>query len=232
MKYMKNLLWLCTLAGLSCVPSTSPIRISGLYPLSVGTQGECKLDSKVGQIGGLLDPQGGGDFGLVVGIDSELTPAPIESSQQRSLIEAGRFNFNVEAFVLNYRSTNPVISFEQETVPVAFIVKPSSTDNRIGADIIGDKAAAKMKNQLNNPDQTTQLIVGIALKGKLSSGETVTSNTLDFPIDVRPMRNADGTVGCMGSGEVVRNGPCGLRGGQGGYTYVCCTGPGTPVGCP
>ena len=226
-KPISKLLALLLLGAISCVPGSSPIRITGTFS-AVDDMGACTLDNDIGQTLGRLDASGGGDYLIVLQVESELNAgAQITNHRGLALTGTGKHIFVVDGLFLTYRSTNPVITFEQEVIPISSSFDPETNDNRLGVDIIGDKAATRLRDMLTDPMQVTQLFVNVQLRGHLESGETVQSNTLTYPIEVRTSNAA-----CPEPGNVTRTGPCGVRGGQDGTTFSCCTGPGVPVGCP
>ncbi|MBK7860389.1 MAG: hypothetical protein IPJ65_17610 [Archangiaceae bacterium] len=230
MRDLSSRFWLAAVtAMMGCVPGTSPIRINDIFPIDTGSMGdECNLDAKVAVTRGRLDASGGGDLLVVLSVDSELSVAPaVINTNNIRLDTDGKHTFVMEALTVTYKSTNPVIQFETEQLPISGVLKASSADNRIGVDIIGDKAADKLRTQLTDTTQVTQLSVTMTLKGHLTSGESVTSNPVVFPVEVTTSNAA-----CPEPGNVTRTGPCGVRGGQGGSSFACCTGPGAPVGCP
>lgn len=214
--------------GTGCVPGESPIRITGFFSVDTGTGGaECNLDNEVGQTRGFLDASGGGDYVVVMNIASDVTAEPVlQSARGLDLTGPGSRNFLATEVFLTYRSVNPTITFDPESIPITATFAPNTAENRLAADIIGDKAATRLRDMLSDPTITTILTVNVQLRGRLESGETVHSNSLSFPIEVKPS-NAP----CTEPGNVARTGPCGARGGQDGTPVICCTGPGMPAGC-
>ncbi len=227
-KLYTALLSFTVLLATSCVPGESPIRILGFFSVDTGMGGaECMLTNDVGQTRGRLDASGGGDYVVVMQVASDVTSQPVlQNARGLDLTGPGSRNFVATEIFLTYRSVNPSITFDAETIPIVATIAPATSDNRIAADIIGDKAATKLRDMLSDPTITTILTVNVQLRGRLESGETIHSNTLSFPIEVTPS-NAP----CPEPGNVARTGPCGARGGQDGTPVICCTGPGMPAGC-
>jgi hypothetical protein len=228
-KMISRWMSLAVVALVGCVPGSSPIRINGLFPIDTGMGGaECNLQTDIGISRGRLDASGGGDYILVLRVASDLDNAyTIQSNRGVDLTPVSVRNFNFDQVALTYRSINPSITFEAETIPATGTVPPGEAEALVSTDIIGDKAAARLRDMLTDPTVTTQLTVNIQLRGHLESGETVQSNTVSFPIEVTTTNAA-----CTEPGNVTRSGPCGSRGGQDGSVFACCTGPGAPVGCP
>lgn len=228
MRNLKStLLSVMLLGAASCVPGSSPIRITGVFPIDLGMGGtECNIDSDIGITRGRLDASGGGDYLLVLGVTSDLDNSyTIMNNRGVNLTEVGARNFTYREVALSYTSLNPPLTILPETIPTAGTITPGG-EARITTDVIGDEAAKVLRDMLTDDTQTTQLTVNIQLRGSLASGETVHSNTVSFPIEVTTTNS-----GCL-DGNVTRTGPCGVRGGQDGSAFACCTGPGTPVGCP
>ncbi|MBL8952633.1 MAG: hypothetical protein JNK82_17775 [Myxococcaceae bacterium] len=206
----------------ACVPGSSPIRIVGTFSVNTGmNNNECNLDDDVGRYAGRLDASGGGDFMLVFAVNNEMNAQQqILNDRNVPLTTVGKRNFILESLQLTYRST-PVIQFEAEQIPMYGVIAPSTLDNRLLVDIIGDKAAARLREQVTDREATVQLTVNATLKGRTEQGETLVSNTVTFPIEVF-------TSDSQCTDGVVRDGPCGSRGGQAGFPPTCCmTGPGT-----
>ena len=228
MRNLKStLLSLMVLGTVSCVQGSSPVRITGFFPIDTGMGGaECNLDTDLFITRGRLDASGGGDYLLVLGLASDLDNAyTIVNNRGVNLSEVGARNFNYREVVLTYATVPPLTFPRGDTIPTSGILEPGA-EARISVDVIGDEGAKVLREQLTDDTKTTLLTVNIQLRGSLSSGETVHSNTVSFPIEVRTT-NANCT-----DGNVTRTGPCGVRGGQDGTMFACCTGPGTPVGCP
>ncbi len=213
-----TILSFCLVASAGCVPGTSPIRIVNIFPINTGSGGtECKLDSTITQGRGRLDASGGGDYVVVLGVVSELDDSTqIVSNRGVALTGPQKRNFVVDTVGLTYKS-NPVIQFEAEQLQQYFEVLPGSDDNRMSVDIIGDKAADRLRTMVTDTTTTTQLTVTIQLKGHLASGESVSSNPINFPIEV-----FTSDANCPEPGNVAHTGPCGVRGGQDTTVVTCC----------
>lgn len=228
MRNLKStLLSLLMLAAVGCVPGSSPIRITGVFPIDLGMGGnECNLDSDISITRGRLDASGGGDYLVVLGVVSDLDDQyTIQNNRGVMLTQVGARNFSLREVFLTYSSLDPPITFPPEAIPTSGTVLAGGA-SRFTADVIGDGAAKLLRDMLSDDTRTTKLTVNIQLRGNLQSGETVHSNTVAFPIEVNTTN-----AGCI-DGNVTRTGPCGVRGGQDGTMFACCTGPGTPVGCP
>lgn len=237
-KLSSTLFVVAALGVVSCVPGNSPIRIVGVFPVNAGTTGTgCQLDSKVGQTTGKLDVSGGGDYLIVLELDSELDDSrQIITSSGAVLTGPGRKNYVVDGVAVSYSTRNldgtmtGAITFAQtdaEVIPAYLVIKPNTTGTRLGTDIIGDKGAKKLRENFTDPALRLLLTVNVQVRGHLESGETVPSNTVSFPIEL-----FSSDANCTNPGEVTRTGPCGSRGGQDGTLFQCCTAAGTPVGCP
>jgi len=221
------------LTGLGCLPSSSPIRIRGVTPIGKATPDtDCALDVMINTTTGRLDPSGGGDFVVVLNIDSELTENPeIINERGVQLTTPGKRNYVIEQIALGYRFTerpmSAPVTFENETIPVYFEILPNSEGNKLATDIIGDKAATRLRNMAVDPTVESQLLVTIQTKGRTASGDSLASNPITFPITVQTSDTQ-----CPEPGNVTFTGPCGTRGGQEGYPFTCCvTGMGMP-NCP
>ena len=227
MRNLKStLLSLVALTAVGCVPGSSPIRITGFFPIDTGSaMNECNIDSELFITRGRLDASGGGDYLLVIGLASDLdNQYTIMNNRGVNLTEVRARTFTFRELLLTY-ATVPAVTFPRgDTIPISGTIEPGAVA-RVSTDIIGDEGAKVLREQLTDDTKTTALNVTVSVRGSLGSGETVTSNPVVFPIEVRT------TNRCL-DGNVTRTGPCKVRGGQDETMFECCTGPGTPVGCP
>jgi hypothetical protein len=148
-----------------------------------------------------------------------------------TLTSLGKRNAGLETVALSYRFTQTPMSapvtFEAETYPIYFELPPESDENKLALDIVGDKAAVRLRNMATDPTVESQLLVTVQLKGRTASGETIATNAITFPITVFTSDTM-----CGEPGNVTLTGFCGTRGGQDGTTFTCCTTGGMMPKCP
>jgi hypothetical protein len=213
---MRNwILGLMLLTGLGCVPGNSPIRIIQTQALDT----DCKTSDMLQIAHGVLDIAGNGAYIVDLAVESEIAPPPMTqtNSMMMTLNTPGAHNFNIETLALTYKSTDPSITFDPENIGVFGVVKPASKFDLIGS-VIGPKAVQKLKDNVNDPmaDPKTVLNVNITVKGRLESGEAISSNTITLPITVKTS-TTDPTL-CKAWAPA---GPCMAAPGQDGAPVMC-----------
>ncbi|MFZ5468526.1 MAG: hypothetical protein ACOZIN_03725 [Myxococcota bacterium] len=199
------------LAG--CAVSDDPIRLLGTHAL----QQDCEA-SEFQLVRGSLDISSTSNYFIQFEMESSLQATTTESGGEQ-LAGANRNDFFAEEIVFTYSST-PSIPFEQERVSMHFVLPPEAARDQstLNTSLIGPKAGQRLSDSLPNAGDELELLVTAQLRGKLASGQSVSSNTVDYPIHV--FRSGTPLPLCA-PGEVLTGGPCGTVGGQDGTVPVC-----------
>jgi len=194
----------------SCLQGDSPIRVLGANPLDRA----CTPIDR-GILAGSLDLAGGGDYQVQFTVQNELVGTSTTSGGQ-VLASAHRNDWVGSQLVFTYAST-PSLSFETELVPVHYVIEAGSS-SLLKFGLIAPKAAQRLADSVP-AGNTLDLSASFEIRGKLFSGQQITTTKATFPIFVFN----SGFSGCAGDlGPVSRNGPCGTLGGQDGIPLGCC----------
>jgi len=97
---------------------------------------------------------------------------------------SNRLDFFGREIVLNYESRNPSTSFTEEVIPIYLVVPAGTTDTNVIVPMIGDKARAKLEGAVPTFPDVMTLLVSMRLKGEMSSGSSVETNEVIFPIQI------------------------------------------------
>jgi hypothetical protein len=205
------LLLAVAMMGTGCmVENDAAIKIRGAYSLSA--EAECEINDDVEIYRGSLDIAAAQSFRLVFKIASNLQV--IETVGSGDIIVPGNRNdFYGEEIVFNYSSTPP-LTFQEEIVPVHFVISPSSESNTV-LDLLAPVAT---QNLWDNVVDYTELAVTFYVRGRLASGQRLQTSEVTYPIGV--YRSA--FAGCPAGVRMAPSGPCGSGGGQNGSIVACC----------
>ena len=218
---------LLTLAAAALVFSgcanDSPLYVTGFYSADPLNTGDCQLTAGAVQQGaGSLDLSGSSDYQLVVALRSELDATldtkadtvKLVTGMQRNTVIIDTVNF---VYTSAPTSTVASVTYEAESVPVAFVLAPGSPATfRMG--IIGPKAFEALSKAVANAGETSELRVRIQFAGSILSGGRIASSPISFPITV--FRSG---FSCSAGTFLCRTGACGNVGGQDGSPLVCST---------
>jgi hypothetical protein len=163
-----------------CVPGNSPIRVTELNPI----KDDCTLDSNRSLGGGSLDLSGLGTYLVNVHLVSDLGMQTQLDTNGTLISGPGVNNFAEEAVDFTYTSKNPIISFAAERVAFAGYLLAGQDQDLSSFNLIGPNALQKLRDNVNDPTQLTQLTVNFTIKGHLESGQPESAETVTFPITV------------------------------------------------
>jgi hypothetical protein len=136
--------------------------------------------------------------------------------------DTNRLDFFGNEIVLNYEArlrdpALPTPTFTEEAIPVHLVVAAGETDSTVVVNLIGDKARAKLEGTVPTAPEVMTLLVSMKIKGEMSSGSSVETNEVTFPISISRRG------GACAAGKVTtpkEDGPC-ANPGQDGRGFTC-----------
>lgn len=213
----------------SCVPNDSSIHILNAFPLSptAGAQGCTALT--IALYSGSLDISATSRYLLQFQMES--TFEIINTTGTTDVIQGPQRNdFIADAILFSYSATPPVAGLANEVVPVAFrIPAGASTGTFMQVYMITANTYQALLATVGR-GQTVTINITIQVRGRLASGQRLSSNKVTFPIQVYN----SGFSGTCAVGDVrIPSGPCATPGGQDGSLVGCCRDfTPRPTGCP
>ncbi len=220
MKWILPALALCASVGCA-VPNDSPIRILGARPLKPSDTDCAAFEEMI--LAGSLDIGAQPAYFVQLDMQSDLQQIDTSTGGQK-LADGSRNNFYGNEMLVTYSST-PALTFEQESVPIHFVIEPGA-DAFVRLNLLSRKALDVLTAGVGT--DTIDLRVQLEFRGALASGQKLRSNTIVYPIEIRD----SGFAGCAMGTLLKRNGPCGNWGGQDGIPVVCCpVDPADPTKC-
>jgi hypothetical protein len=211
MKWILPALALCCSFG--CITNDSPIRLLGAHPLKVSDTDCAAEDVQI--ISGRLDVSAQPSYLLQFDLESDMQRINTNTGGT-SIADESRNNFYANEVILSYTST-PALTFEQESVPVHFVVEPGSPAI-VRMNILTRKAYTVLSQNVLVPSDKLDLRLQLEFRGYLASGQKLRSNSIVYPISVF----TSGFTGCPANTLLTRTGPCGSTGGQDGAPVICC----------
>lgn len=208
---------LIALAG--CGAADSPIRIGGARALKVGSSadGICEAEDSY-RIRGALDLAGSMGYLARFDVESSLLPRKTVVGDEE-LSPESQTDFISELLVFRY-SSMPSLPFEEEAIPVHFIL-PAKSEDWILIDLLGPKAARILRDSVT-VGNSVDVEATFHMEGRMAwGGGVIRSNRVVFPLTVFD----SGAPACAAGVRRVPNGPCGGSGGQDGTVVACCDDP-------
>jgi hypothetical protein len=216
-RLLTALLAISAMTSVGCTYEDTPIRLLNARPVS-GEPSACS-PGDIAQYTGSLDASGQGSYLIAFNTESNIQSLST-STGGVSIAGPDRNDFLAKEMLLTYTS-NPALPFEQEIVPVWFVIRAGASGDGswIIVDLLGPKAAETLAGGVGA--EPVQLTVSFQLAGELYSGQKVRSSTASFPITV----TNSGFAGCAAGDRIAPTGPCGSGGGQDGARIGCCSDP-------
>jgi hypothetical protein len=197
-------------AAAGCHQPDTSVDIGNAFPLDK----DCKQDNTISQVGGSMNVALTQSFRISFDVSSSLQPVDVSTTSGTTIKDSTVSEAIVEEVRYTYASS-PDLGLGSVSDPIHLVVAPNSTDRWIALNLFpgaaGDQLAAGVV-----PGDRVEVSVGVQLAGKLRSGASFTSNSVNFPVTVE-------NVAC-GTGMVRPTsiaGPCGNLG-QDGFVEACC----------
>jgi len=201
---MKRLLLVAALAagGVSCVEGNRAVQILQANQMDA----DCSTGESL--INGTLNYDVSNNYLANFTIFS-----PVQTQAGGS---SNRLDFFGKEIVLNYESRNPPVSFSEESIPVHLVVTAGENDSSVVVPLIGDKARAKLEGTVPTFPDVMTLLVSLRIRGEMSSGSSVETNEVTFPIQISRAGPA------CAAGKVLKpeDGAC-ANPGQNGQSFSC-----------
>jgi hypothetical protein len=168
---MKRLLLIAALAAgaMSCVEGNRAIQILEARRLTA----TCDRDVEV--LAGFLNYDASNAY---------LTSFTLFTPLQQNDNSPNRLDFFGKELVLNYTSKNPSVTFTEEIIPIHLVITGNESENFLNLDVITDKARAKLEGTVPQFPESMTLLARLMIRGELSSGNTVETNEVTFPIQI------------------------------------------------
>ncbi|WP_257459862.1 hypothetical protein [Archangium lipolyticum] len=186
---MKRLMLVAALAAssMACVANQgdASIRFLQAGPLKTETGGCSVTTGGVQLAQGLLDISGGESY--LLGLVLETNTVQREITLGGDVISGPGLNdITLSEVVLSYETSPRVAGLpEEESVPIYAVFRPGTAGSSSFAILyaLGPKALTALSSAVSEGQQAT-VLASIKARGRLSSGQSVESNEIQFPINI------------------------------------------------
>ncbi|MDY7228467.1 hypothetical protein [Hyalangium rubrum] len=204
---MKRLMLIAALAASAsaCVEGNRPVQLLEARPLDPTS--DCEPGGPV--LNGRLNFDISQQYRMAFTLAS-----PLGDTSGASL------DFYGEEIILSYEARNPSVSLKEERRPIYLVVQGADDDSTVEVNLIGDEARPRLETSVPSSPEAMTLLVSMKIAGKLSSGASVETNEVKFPIVISREGNpcAAGEVPTLGEGNAACFNP-----GQDGQAFTCQT---------
>lgn len=195
-----------------CAADNTPVLIGNVRPLDLASGCFAITDNDVYLPTGRLDVAGGGQYFAIAELISQLGGVAGPGSETGSTeISSDANSVILDTIDLDYSST-PDLSLQDQTLPYYGVFSPGSRDNQVAIPFVPGAIAEQLQTALVSGDRVT-LLVGAQFSGRTRSGTPVTTNRIEFPIELYH----SGTT-CT---DYAQNSPCGGVGGMESIPVEC-----------
>jgi hypothetical protein len=218
-------------AALSCVPGNNPFRVIGVSKLDAMCAAPMMMSAA--PVNGNLDASGSVTYILDLKIEADITVPMLQDTNGMELNTPSQSDFVIDSISSTYKltdnTTHAVTPIKADTRPIYAVIQATSGGTGtadVVVNIIGEGAIKSIVTAVNDPSQVATLIVGVSLNGHLQSGQTMSTDVVNFPLTVTRSFVNGMSVDCPtqlanGANATAATGPCGSGGGQDGAAITC-----------